>query len=153
MDRRNITWILVADGARARIFVNDGTGKEVTELPDRAFTGSRRRSRDLGADRPGRTFDSVGAGRHAKAPPTDPHRYAESEFLRSVMEWLVDQEHSGRFDHLVMIAAPQALGDLRKFLPKALARKVVREIARDLTRADAARIEACLSNPDADWGQ
>jgi protein required for attachment to host cells len=148
MVRRNITWILVADGARARVFVREGPGKAVTELPDRAFAGSRQRSRDLGSDRPGRSFDSFGAGRHAMAPPTDPHRHAQSEFLRAVVNWLIDQDHAGKFDHLVVIAPPRALGELRQFLSKTLIQKLVQSIDLDLTRADAGEIEAHIGIPE-----
>jgi protein required for attachment to host cells len=149
MVHRNSTWILVADGARARVFASRGTGKGVTELPDRAFIGSRQHSRDLGSDRPGRAFDSTGFARHAMEPPTDPHRRAEGEFLRAVVEWLIGQDNAGKFDHLIVIAPPRALGQLRQFLTKALIQKLVQEIALDLTQADAAEIETHLGIPEA----
>lgn len=149
MATRNVTWVLVADGARARVLAFDRTGNRLTELPERAFSGSRQRSRDLGSDKPGRTFDSVGAGRHAKAPATDPHRRAESEFLRDVVEWLADPERAGRFDRLVIVSPPRALGEIRRFLPEALARRVVRELALDLTRSDPSEIQAHLGGPTA----
>jgi protein required for attachment to host cells len=149
MVRRNITWILVADGARARVLVSEGPGKGVTELPDRAFAGSRERTRDLGSDRPGRSFDSFGSGRHAMGPPTDPHRHVESEFLQAVVDWLIDQDHAGNFDQLVVIAPPRALGQLRQFLSKTLTQKVVQEIGLDLTRAEADEIKAHIGVPGA----
>jgi protein required for attachment to host cells len=149
MIRRNIKWILVADGARARVFINEGSGQGVRELPDRSFTGSRLRSRDLGSDRPGRTFDTAGCGRHAMAPPSDPHRQAEREFLKAVVDWLTDREQAGQFDHLVIIAPPRALGELRQLLPKTLIRKLAQEIDLDLSRATASEIEAHLGIPEA----
>lgn len=149
MVRRNLTWILVADGARARVFASAGPGKGITELPDRSFAGSRERTRDLGSDRPGRSFDSLGLGRHAMAPPTDPHRHAEREFLRAVVDWLIEQDQGGSFDHLVVIAPPRALGELRPFLSKSLTQKLVQEIELDLTRADPDEIEAHLRIPAA----
>jgi protein required for attachment to host cells len=135
------TWILVADGARARVFVNEGVGKGVRELSDRAFVGSRLRGREIQSDRPGRTQDRAGHGRHAMEPPTDPQEKAESEFLNDVVAWLTEKGHEGAFDRLVLIAAPRALGEIRQTLPKPLAQKVVGEIAADLTKADAGGIE------------
>lgn len=142
MVQKIITWIVVADGARARVFVNDGVGKGVEERVDRAFVGSRRLNQDIQADRPGRAFDSAGQGRHAMEPKTDPHRHEEREFIREFVGWLSDEVRSGAVDRLVLIAAPQTLGDLRQLLPKPLAAKVTGEIAKDLTRATPADIES-----------
>ena len=40
----------------------------------------------------------------------------------------------GRFDHLVLVAAPKILGDLRELLPKTVHGKIVAEINKDLTK-------------------
>jgi protein required for attachment to host cells len=82
--RKTITWVVVADGARARLLVNEGPGKGLDELPDGEMAAEHAPSRDIQADRPGRTFDSAGEGRHAKEPPTDPHRDAKRRFAREV---------------------------------------------------------------------
>mgnify|MGYP002278210325 CR=1 FL=1 len=146
MVRKIVTWVVVADGARARVFVNDGVGKGVQELEDRAFIGARRQSQDIQADKPGRAFDSAGQGRHAMEPRTDPKHHEEREFLREVVDWLGAQGQKMAFDRLVLIAAPRALGDLRGLLPKSLTDKVVGEIAKDLTRADPSEIEGHLGD-------
>ncbi len=39
-----------------------------------------------------------------------------------------------RFDHLVMLAPPSTLGDLRKMLPKSILSKVTAELAQDLVK-------------------
>lgn len=135
MAQKIVTWIVVADGARARIFVNEGVGKGVSELADRAFVGSRRLNQEIQADRPGRAFDSAGQGRHAMEPKTDPQRHAEREFVRTFVGWLDEEARAARVDRLVLIAAPKTLGDLRELLPRPLAAIVAGEIAKDLTRA------------------
>lgn len=139
-----VTWIVVADGARARVFLNEGVGKGVRELSDRAFVSPRLRNRDIQADRPGRTFDRAGHGRHAMEPPTDPQDVAEQTFLREVVAWLADQHHRGAFHRLVVIAEPRALGMLRGEIGKPLAGTVIGEIAADLTKATPAEIERRL---------
>ncbi len=144
MVRKIVTWILVADGARARVLLNEGVGKGVRELSDRAFVGSRMRSRDMVSDRPGRTFDRGGQGRHAMEPTSDPHDEAERAFLHDVVAWLAEHEHA--FDRLIVIAAPRALGELRRAMPRALAEKVTSEIDADLTKAKPAEIEARLGD-------
>jgi protein required for attachment to host cells len=146
MVRKPVTWVLVADGAHARIFVNDGVGKGVQEIEERAFVGSRQRDRDIQADKPGRAFDSHGQARHSMEPRTDPHQHQEREFLRGVIEWLSDTQQSQQFDRLVLIAAPHALGDLRALLPKALTAKVIGEVPKNLVRAGAADVESHLAD-------
>ena len=59
-----MTWILVADGAHARIYENLGPGKGLREIPGEALEQSIPPTRDLGTDRPGRVSESVGGARH-----------------------------------------------------------------------------------------
>lgn len=146
MVRKLVTWIIVADGAHARLFVNEGVGKGVHELKDRAFVGSRKQNQEIQADRPGRTFDSAGQGRHAIEPRTDPQQHQEREFVREVVEWIAAEPQAARFDRLVLIAAPHALGDLRALMPKTLADKVTAEIPKNLTRARAREVESQLAD-------
>ena len=131
----NPTWILIADGARARVLAQE---KDFAALEpafeDEEITGTRAQSKEIASDRPGRSFDSGGEGRHAMEPPTDPQRYAKFEFARDLAERLEDAVHRGRFARLVLIAAPKTLGDLRELLPEAVKAKVVAEIDKDLTK-------------------
>jgi protein required for attachment to host cells len=146
MVRKLGTWVLVADGAHARIFVNDGVGKGVQELKDRAFVGNRLHDRDIQADKPGRAFDSQGQGRHSMEPRTDPQQHEEREFLRDVVEWIAAKPQDDQYDRLVLMAAPHALGDLRGLLSKQLAAKVVAEIPKNLTKSTAADVESHLTD-------
>jgi len=129
------TWILIADGARARVLAQ---AKDFAPL-EPAFeheelTGSTAQSREIASDRPGRSFDSAGQGRHAMEPPTDPQRYAKYEFARELAARLEEAAHDGRFARLVLVAAPKTLGDLRELLPNLVKAKVVAEIDKDLTK-------------------
>jgi len=146
MGRKQVTWVLVADGAHARVFVNDGVGKGVQELEDRGFVGSRLHDRDIQADKPGRSFDSHGQGRHAMEPRTDPQQHEEREFLREVIDWVAAKAQDGQFDRLVLMAAPHALGDLRGLMSKTLAAKVVAEIPKNLAKSTAADVESHLTD-------
>jgi protein required for attachment to host cells len=127
------TWVLVADGARAKPFLPDRPGQGLVEVPDTGLEVAHAPTRDINADRPGRTFDRGGEGRHAKEPPTDPHREAKRKFARQVAELLQDGLNRGAYDRLVLVAPPQALGDLRGQLGKAVQAKVSGELGKDLT--------------------
>lgn len=131
------TWILVADAARARIFLNDGPGHGITELTERGVERDLKPSRDINADRPGRTFDSGGQGRHAMEPSTDPNRHQKFNFAKDVASMIAKAHHARSFDRLVMIAPPATLGDLRRALPKTVAGAIYGEIAKDLTQLSA----------------
>lgn len=139
--KKPVTWILIADGSRAKIFEAAGQGKI---LQKSELSTPHPPSRDLVSDRPGRTFDSTGTGRHAKQPPSDPHDKAESDFLRSIVKQLEESQQKKEFDRLVVVAAPRALGTLRGFFPETLSSSVAQEIAHDLTWFETPAIESYL---------
>jgi protein required for attachment to host cells len=128
------TWILIADGARARVVENLGPGKGVSEVPGMEFSQPAERNRDIMSDRPGRTFESANNSRHGMEPPSDPKRMAEADFVAGLASMLDEKLKAGAFDRLVLVAAPQALGDIRKALSGPLASAVHGELAKDLTK-------------------
>jgi len=143
--KKHVTWILVADGGQAKTFL--ASSKHQIELLNETVIANPP-SRDLVSDRPGRTFDSKGAGRHAKEPPSDAHDRLETEFIRSVAE-KIDAAHGKReFARLVVIAAPKALGDLRAAYSKRLARAVSSEIAKDVTNLSTADLQEFMRQQD-----
>ncbi len=127
------TWIVVADGARARILANSGVGKGVTQVDGADFRVPHPPSSELLSDRPGRSFDSVGGGRHAMAPSSDPHRHSKRMFLKTLADFLRTHAEAKSYDRLVVLAPPQALGDLRRQLPDSVRALVMAEEPRDLT--------------------
>jgi protein required for attachment to host cells len=129
-----MTWIVVADGARARIVSNSGPGKGLQAVEGMDFRTHTPAGRDIDADRPGRTHDSVGPGRHAMEPPSDPRTQAKHDFARRLADILSDRGAAGAFDRLIIVAPPRALGDLRTLLAKSVQDKVTGELAKDLTK-------------------
>lgn len=134
------TCIVVADGAHARAYLNDGPGHGISELPAYSRDIDLKASRDIDADRPGRTFDSGGQGRHAMESPTDSQRHAKDEFARELAVQINAAMTAGEFDRLVLIAAPATLGDLRQHLSKQSSDNIHGEIAKDLTKASIKEI-------------
>jgi protein required for attachment to host cells len=128
------TWILIADGARARILESTGKGHDVHAVQSCDFSNETPPSRELGSDRPGRVVESHGATRHAIEPRYDLHRGLETLFAHQLADILGQRLSEGSFDRLVIVAAPAMLGDLRKSLSAPLREKVVAEIAKDLTK-------------------
>jgi protein required for attachment to host cells len=128
------TWIVVADGARARFLVNEGPGKGLREALPEESGAPPPPTRDLGTDRPGRVFESADSSRHAMEPRVDWHRFEKQRFARSVAQ-VIDRGATERaFDRLVLIAPPRTLGDLRAVLGHASREAVHGEVAKDLTK-------------------
>jgi protein required for attachment to host cells len=131
------TWILIADGARARIFENDGPGHGISELTQHAREIDLKASRDIDADAPGRTFDSGGQGRHAMEPPTDAKKHEKQSFHAELADLLKKSLDKGAYDRVVLVAPPATLGDLRGSLDKTVLNVIHGELAKDLTKVSA----------------
>lgn len=143
--KKRVTWFLVGDGARARIYANDGPGKGLKPALGYALIANNKPSREIGSDSPGRTFASAGTDRHAMEPATDPHRHEQREFARKIADLLDEQQRRKAFDRLVISAAPQMLGDLRNALPQQVRDKVHDEINKDYSKANQQDLEKHLA--------
>lgn len=139
------TWIVVADGARARVFSSRGWDSGLTPALKGELAGSNKPTRELGSDRPGRAFESADGSRHAMAPRVDWHQYEKHLFAREVAALVDGGATRGEFDRLVIVAPPATLGELRKALGKAASGKVVAEIGKDLTGLDETALTARLA--------
>jgi protein required for attachment to host cells len=128
------TYVLIADGVRARLFVVESGTAGLKPALGRELIGTNLPSREIGSDRPGRSVGSAGSGRHAMEPPTDPHRHAERAFAQEVAAVLEDARRRNDFQHLVVVAPPKALGDLRAEFSDALRDRVTAELHKDLTK-------------------
>lgn len=136
-----ITWILIADGARARVLENTGPGKGLHEVKGLEFADEHKRSGDIRADRPGRTFSSKGDGRAALEPATDPVDKREADFVAGLASVLEAKMRKGAFHRLIIAAAPQALGDIRKAMSPQLQAKISSELPKDLTKVPNDKID------------
>lgn len=143
--KKQVTWILVADGGQAKTFLA-ANKQEIELLNETAIPNPP--SRDLVSDRPGRTFDSKGGGRHAKEPPSDAHDRAETDFIRSLAAQIDAAYEQKQFDRLIVVAAPKALGDLRAAYSKRLAQAVSSEIAKDVTNLSTADLRNFMRQQD-----
>ncbi|MBU1304421.1 MAG: host attachment protein [Alphaproteobacteria bacterium] len=138
--KKTVTWILIADGAQARVLENTGPGKGLQQVKGLDWTMTPLQAQDIVTDRPGRSFSSNGSGRSAMEPKTDPVEHRETEFVKAVAASLDTQLQAGAFDRLVIVAAPIALGDIRKAMTPAVKKAVVAELSKDLTNLPTAQL-------------
>jgi protein required for attachment to host cells len=128
-----VSWIVIADGAQARILANSGPGKGLSPLPGGEKHQPSRPTREINADRPGRSHDRMGPGRHAMEPPSDPQRTEKRRFAEDLADHLNAAALKHKYDRLVLVAPAKTLGDLRQALSKEAAAKVEGELSKDLT--------------------
>ena len=108
-----------------------------TELHDR--------SHDLGKDHPGRVKESASPSRHAGEPCRDLHDAAKEDFVRTVAAELSALHAQGQFDELVLVAPARVLGEIKVSLSKPMAKVVVKELQKDLTKVPDHELTGHLS--------
>ena len=126
------TWVIAVDSSRARIFEVDTAVGPLTEIEDLTAPEARLQNRDLKSDAPGRSFDSVGLGRHAMGTHRDPKEQEAVRFAKRVCETLTKAHAQGRFKKLYIVAAPSTLGRLRECLNQGVHGVVAGEVDKNL---------------------
>jgi protein required for attachment to host cells len=137
------TWLLAADGRRARVLIEARRGAALETPAEWAMQIGAEDLYDA-QDRPPRSFDRVGAGRHAMDGGRDLHEAEEEKFLKRVADRLGEAERRGQFAHLVIAAPPRALGLLRALLAAPVQARVRAEAAKDVVDEDAAALRERL---------
>lgn len=138
-----LTWILVADSTRARIFTADTPSSTLEEIEDFSHAEGRLHDREITSDLPGK-IKSVGGGGHAFEQPTDPKKHEADNFAHRVAKYLEDAHNANRFEQLLIAAPPAFLGLLRNQLPEQIKKLVCFELDKEITRLNAADIRQHL---------
>jgi protein required for attachment to host cells len=138
-----LTWILVADSSRARIFTTDTPSAPLEEIEDFSHVEGRLHDKEITSDLPGRIKSSAGGG-HAFEQPTDPKQHEIDNFAHLIVQFLEDAQNAKRFDHLLIVAAPAFLGLLRNHLSEQIKRLICFELDKDLTVMSASNIRQHL---------
>ena len=127
------TYILVADGARARLLLSEGRGKPLNEVPGSDIRIDLKPDQELSAERPGRVHESANVSRHA-IERDDLHRREKERFAQSLAEGLDKRLANREYDRLVIAAAPETLGVIRAALSDKVRAVILAEVAKDLTK-------------------
>ncbi|WP_350335481.1 host attachment family protein [Coralliovum pocilloporae] len=124
-------WILVCDGEKALFLKN--AGDEV--FPN--FIVQRVMEHD-GSDAPSDGHET------GKAELSNWYHIEKHRFAVELSDFLYKAAHKNRFKHLVLVAPPRVLGDLRKELHKEVSARLIGELSKDLTHHTVADIEAIV---------
>lgn len=123
------TLVVVADGEGARVFRNVGNGNDLTL----------------------KQFDLLELmNMNDDGPSTSPteataQQIDEATFAKQLALRLNDGALKGQYAHLVLIADPQTLGQMRPLLHKETQQRMLGEIAKTLTNSPLEDIERALS--------
>ncbi|MBS3780670.1 MAG: host attachment protein [Desulfovermiculus sp.] len=125
-------WVVVADSSRARIFGAKNRSGDLIELEDMYHPESRMRDSELQTDKPGRMYSMQGEFRSA-AEQTPARKVEAERFAQSLAEYLDKKHHEQQFDHLLLVASPNFLGQLRNEFRERLHKAVSKEINKDIS--------------------
>lgn len=135
------TWVLIADGGRARILQSTGAGR-LEPVAGMHFTHELPPTHDLVSDRQTRSFESVGHTRHPVSTGLDPHRKEKEKFAIELAAILEQQVKA--FNKLIVVAPAKAMGELRDALSEAVRQKVEKEVVKDLTKTPDSEVASHL---------
>ncbi|MFO7535261.1 MAG: host attachment protein [Kiritimatiellia bacterium] len=140
----DVTWIVVADSARALIFSPIPESRKLRLVREMHHPESRQHIHDMVTDHPGFMFESVGNVRRGMAAQTNPKVVEKKRFSRQLAEELDAARTHNRMGRLILVAEPRFLGDLRGQLSSPTSRMVVLEIAKNLTQLTPREIQSHL---------
>lgn len=90
------------------------------------------------------TPELVHHGHSSGGSHATPHQQDETQHATNVADWFNRQVLGHKFDHLIVIAAPRTLGELRHHYSKGVQKALLAELAKDLIGAKPADIIAAL---------
>jgi len=122
------TWVVVADGAGARVFTNIGDENALSLRQDDLL------SQD----------DSLETGPGNVPKDKTDADLGEASFSRELAHRINDAALKNQFEHIVLIADPQSLGRMRPLLHKETLSRMVGELSKTLTNSPIADIERAL---------
>lgn len=139
-------WIVVMDGSRARVFEAERLPSALREVEDLIDPAGRLQEHEIGTERPGRSFESVGAARHALSGRTTARQRHRAQFAKRVADRVDEALAQGRFRRLGLIAPPAMLGELRQALSPRCRSRCSLELASDIGQFGRSQIERHLAH-------
>lgn len=137
------TLVMVANSSFARLYkaINNHA---LAELETWDHPKSRLHDQDLVTSRPGRSFDSVGPGRHAMQTQISPKTQEFHNFAKDLALQLEKAVLKGDVKKIYIAAPPTFLGILRQRLSNSVASLVAGEIPKDFTTMSSEQIRDYL---------
>ena len=137
--------IVVADSARARVFTADSAHSPLNEIETMAHPEGRMHEQDMVSDMPGKDSGKGGGGDHAYQEKIEPKEQEIIEFARRIAGYLDDARKANKLNKLILVAAPEFLGELRTHLSSETSEKIVFELDKNIAHHSVEDIRKHLS--------
>ena len=139
-----LTWLIVADNSKARIFSVDSRTGPIEEVESIVHTEARMHERNMTSDLPGRSNGKGGGGGHAYQDEVSPKQQENINFARKIAGQLDAARKDGKFKQLMLVAAPGFLGSLRHQLTAQTQKLACFELAKNISHLTAKEIREHL---------
>ena len=137
-------WILVANSSHAALMSATSATAPLNTITTFDNPDARAKTMDLTSDRPGRSFDSQGEGRHAMEVEVTPKQQEQIRFAKLLSDYLEEGRNAQKFQRLVVIASPAFLGVLRPHFGAPLSSLISLEVDKDYTSLTPEALRARL---------
>ena len=127
-----MTWVVVADSTKARIFSAENSSSPLIELEAIEHPEGRLHTRELTSDLPGKDSNRTGSGKHSMGSETDPKRHEAESFAKKITSFIESGRNNNKLSRLIIIAAPSLLGMLRRNMSSATGKLVAMELDKNL---------------------
>ncbi|MEH6529230.1 MAG: host attachment protein [Porticoccus sp.] len=138
------TWILVADGAHARIFSAEKSTSTLNELEGFVHSKSRQHEQKLTSDLPGRQAGGSTASHHSVGNENNIKENEAVVFAKELSRRLDAAHREDKFRRLIVVAAPAFLGHLRQEMSSKVSNVVSHELDKDIVNLDVTSIREHL---------
>jgi protein required for attachment to host cells len=140
------SFVVVADGKKMLFFRNEGD----SQFPKLEVEGKRETAdaydRDQKTDLAGRAPSAPAEAGYSSYEEVDFHQLEEDRFAADTAEMLRRRALRNEFESLIIVAPPKTLGELRKHYHKEVQKRLVGEVAKDLTGHPVPEIERILQS-------
>jgi protein required for attachment to host cells len=137
--------IVIADGGHARFVARTPDRRHFHTVRALDSADAKRKSAEIGSDRPGRGQESVGTTRHALEPRSDPKDNAKHAFVGLVAEEINRAVAMEEVRALVLVAPPRVLGELRERLDRRAESCLVASLPKDLANTPDPELDEHLA--------
>lgn len=147
--KQEITWILIANAARALIYQTFENPEE-KNLKDYKLSKvmtheeSRLKSHDLSSDKLGRYNAPMGSSRGKFMPDLDPHEKEQVIFAKEVATFVDSQLQQHKYTTLIVCAAPHFHGLLNQEFSDHVKNKITYELQKDYVPLPQDELEKVL---------
>ncbi len=131
----NLTWVLIADSSRARIFAaykakllhSSPDAHDLIHVSEHHHSKSRKKDIELTTDKQG------GFGKGTFVEATDPKQHEAELFSHQIAQLLLSARNQHRYRDIILVAPPAFMGLLNKNLAQEVEKLVSLRIEKDYT--------------------